>query len=959
MKNIVQLRISLNIFMFLVLLLFCGDTRQVGNNTKISKGNHKATDFNITSEITTEHIKATQSTFDVASEHNTTGKIDVTDSWNATDLSIRNDMKSRLNVTTGHDYEYTSQSILNVTTEHNNEETSQSILNMTTEHNNEETSQSILSVTTEHNNDKTSTPSYARPCENQETLQTALDEVKDCTTYMPQLYSCHGNCGNKTSPDRHCACDVYCLVNNDCCSDFTQICPVMAEHSHRIMESVQDQQIQWDCTKMKHNVPVKMITTCPDSSNKQCNPHGLDLLEGYMPVFDNNTGLYYLNDYCAKCNNFTNGELQMPTEFTCPFPLNFNNMEKLQQALYTKTCTLVFDQMGHQCWMYESTCHPDCEFNETVQTLCETNPVQMYATNYIYKNEYCAICANDWPGDVFANKHCSSKTNGHYNPILERFSFSLVMNINPDRELLVEFNINGKRRSFRCENLSNCNDACIAGYELQNDTCVLMYDIKPVTATFEYSIPGEVYSVMDISSEFVSDLSFVFDRLDVSKTLNKRFVDKISYSFSKDYDTDSKRLKGLFVAKINVKLPISRNLTMHQFHNDTVDAMMNFMKDEFFSTSDEDSDFDTLTICIDVVNLVTCYDWLNGTFLNQTDNRVKKVGLQSMEIMGLVTIICLTLSIICMLLRLISQAFVSIFHSFAGKIQFCFVSSLCVSNILYLIGPFVTDIPSLCEAIGILIHFFFLVSFTWMGIIALEMYLTFRSTLHNSKGWKRILLYVFISMFLPVIVISVAVTLDHVSVDTRFKPFYGNSVTGIPNSDFDTTNSVPSTSKLENGENLNSEVQTCQMSNPYATLLFFACPLGVMIVFNTIMYILTVSSLKSAWRQTAMVSNRNNFHFDVYIKLFIIMGFTWIFGFIAPFVHEAIVYVFIVLNASQGVFIFISSVCTKVVLNEIKSKCMRGNKSGQSSLNCSAGTNVLNGKTGQLKEDPVMDSTSL
>ncbi|CAH1790659.1 unnamed protein product [Owenia fusiformis] len=465
--------------------------------------------------------------------------------------------------------------------------------------------------------------------------------------------------------------------------------------------------------------------------------------------------------------------------------------------------------------------------------------------------------------------------------------------------------------------------------------------MEPLTASFEYTVLGEVQSIIDTSSEFISDLSFA---LDASETLTRRLVGNISYSFSKDYDTDDKRLNGVFVAKFKVKLPITTNLTLHEFHNETVDAIINSTKEEHSSSGDKDSDFDTLTICIDLVNFVTCYDWLNGTFLNQTQNRVKKVGLQSTEIMGLVTIICLTLSIISMLIRLIFQTFISIYHSFAGKIQFCFVSSLCVSHILYLIGPLVMDVPSLCKAIGILIHYFFLVSFTWMAIIALDMYLTFRSTLRNSKGWKRILLYVFIAMFLPVIIISVAVTLDH---GTRFKPFYGNSVSDSADSEFGTVKPVPSTPNLESrASNMDANVQTCQMSNPYATLLFFACPLGVMIVFNTIMYILTVFSLKSTWKQTKMVSNGNNFHLDVYIKLFIIMGFTWIFGFIAPFVHnEAIIYVFIVLNASQGVFIFITSVCTKAVLYEIKSKCLTFKKSGQRTLNYSVRTNVVNGKT--------------
>ncbi|CAH1793712.1 unnamed protein product, partial [Owenia fusiformis] len=219
-----------------------------------------------------------------------------------------------------------------------------------------------------------------------------------------------------------------------------------------------------------------------------------------------NTGLYYLNNYCAKCNNFTGGNLQMPTKVTCKSFIrdDLDNIAELQQAIYTGRCTLKFDQIGHRCWEYTTTCHQDC-YNRTVQTLCKSKPIQMYSTGYtVYKNEYCAICANDWPGsNLGISKHCSPYSYSR-DFISKGFSFSLLMNINPDKGLTVGYTIGGKKNYFHCNNLTNCHNACVVGYELRNETCVLTYRLKSVKVSFEYIIPGEMFSVLDISSELIS-----------------------------------------------------------------------------------------------------------------------------------------------------------------------------------------------------------------------------------------------------------------------------------------------------------------------------------------------------------------------------------------------------------------------------------------------------------------------
>ena len=57
-----------------------------------------------------------------------------------------------------------------------------------------------------------------------------------------------------------------------------------------------------------------------------------------------------------------------------------------------------------------------------------------------------------------------------------------------------------------------------------------------------------------------------------------------------------------------------------------------------------------------------------------------------------------------------------------------------------------------------------------------------------------------------------------------------------------------------------------------------------------------------------------SFFFLTYSQMSSLLGFTWIFGFLAAFVDvEALLYLFIVLNSLQGVYIFIAFICNKRV----------------------------------------------
>lgn len=57
----------------------------------------------------------------------------------------------------------------------------------------------------------------------------------------------------------------------------------------------------------------------------------------------------------------------------------------------------------------------------------------------------------------------------------------------------------------------------------------------------------------------------------------------------------------------------------------------------------------------------------------------------------------------------------------------------------------------------------------------------------------------------------------------------------------------------------------------------------------------------------------------IYIKITCITGITWIFGFVYQWtLIDVLSYIFIILNASQGMFIFLSFGCKSIVRSRLR-----------------------------------------
>ncbi|CAH1797565.1 unnamed protein product [Owenia fusiformis] len=728
------------------------------------------------------------------------------------------------------------------------------------------------------------------PCDAEFDLELLQFMTPNCSMEEPSMYSCMNRCGEKTQiPDAPlCSCDIYCQSNRDCCLDYNSACPADAKVAKQIQENMTTKNITFDCIDIDYDKTSsdfrQIINTCP---NMDTCVNADDGIMNLIPVNDNSSDVHYINRYCAICNNVSvENIIPWPSDVECEVEEELvQSIDDLMKYIDEGRCRIKLTAQARRCYsLVTDECSEDCG-SDALKAMCYNSPRQIVSNHDTnFKNEFCAFC-NDIPTDHFM---CSliyfSINGGGTSNGLKKFSFSLLLDIDPNKGTKIGFNVNGESLTYNCEKNGYCDNVCERGYEYRNEKCVQVYSRDTFTAKWIYSF-SQPYT-----QALASDISFI----DAFQSFVGRPLNRANLTHVVHYDGES--LNCTLTAVFLIKKPVNQTALEHNtpFY-EVFDAFNEIYNTYFF-------DSDTLKLCVESYDNVTCFDMIQQNFVNDdtVDAALGEVieesdtlGSNSLladsaDTMGLVTIICLSISIICMITRLILQIFVPVFHTLSGKMQFSLVLALCLASSLYLVGPMLVGMMEACKTVGVLIHYFYLVTFAWMVIIALDMYLAFRSTLQAAyKGFKRFVVYSLIAWVSPGAIVGVSVALDNADIPSSYKPMYGDPV--------------------------------CLISNTYANLVFFAGPLALMIVFNIVFYSLTVWKLRQTWQQTAKVKSGSENHLDVYIKLFIIMGFTWILGFVAPFVGSDFVwYVFILLNALQGAFIFVASVCTKRVLKSLK-----------------------------------------
>jgi hypothetical protein len=247
-----------------------------------------------------------------------------------------------------------------------------------------------------------------------------------------------------------------------------------------------------------------------------------------------------------------------------------------------------------------------------------------------------------------------------------------------------------------------------------------------------------------------------------------------------------------------------------------------------------------------------------------------------------------------------------------------YVTAILLSNLILMVGAGQVDSTIVCTAMAVLLHFFFFASFTWSSVMAYDLLKTFvldsgDSHLRTSSTKKTMTKYCVYGWGTPLFICLVCLLLDETS---SIEIGYGNE-------------------------------SICWISNTLALAIIFGAPIGLILLFNSIVFVLITRAVHvglkhsvelhglqggtrseevsaSEPKQPSRFMNLKR-ELIVVFSMFSLLSLTWLFAFLAASKKTRFFwYPFMVFTALQGVFLLFSYILLKKnVRNEYKQSFRR------------------------------------
>ncbi|XP_051857927.1 probable G-protein coupled receptor Mth-like 3 isoform X1 [Drosophila albomicans] len=249
-----------------------------------------------------------------------------------------------------------------------------------------------------------------------------------------------------------------------------------------------------------------------------------------------------------------------------------------------------------------------------------------------------------------------------------------------------------------------------------------------------------------------------------------------------------------------------------------------------------------------------------------------------------------------------------------GKILICLVSSLLLAYLGIALGQLMpTSNNKVCVISGFLVYFFLMSAFSWMNITCFDIWKTFGSTksknVQRREQRNRFIWYSVYGWGLAIVLTIITATLSTSDVlSENIRPNFGNGRCWFT---YDTIG--------------------------YASLIFFSGPLGILLIINLVLFLLTLKYCNRVKREIFRMQSsnaekpalRNRFFVDktrfiMNTKLCFVMGITWLLEIASILLYDHKKNFFWSIsdsfNVLLGVFVFFIFVFKRRVWNEIMMK---------------------------------------
>ncbi|KAH9491353.1 hypothetical protein Btru_031308 [Bulinus truncatus] len=642
-------------------------------------------------------------------------------------------------------------------------------------------------------------------------------------------------------------------------------------------------------------------------------------------VIDKTSHVTYKNEFCAMCNFVKN------TEY-----IYYHNLYRKE---YNARNLKQYMRRGTETFFYfpENITRFDCDFTESenmvdsceagnnntewdpdVVSACDSlagNSLQVYDTSstVLYKNIFCAIC-NKFSFPMM-NQTCKCKRGiGKY-----ASPFQMLFNLKdgtdkattPSLPQLPEVKSHCSVSEWESPNGQCLHVTCVPGSTFEEVKCT--QDSNDLTGIgyrlLVWLEPRDSYNLTDASlavgyAEQIIDS--LIDEVDVfnprirsynifynEKTdqlieLNKTY-EIVDSNFTPRLITEYKPLTQLIECPF-----VQLNQSNYSFHVDETEQQSRV----------------TITLDLDVVRIQ-----FNESFeLNQLDIdangglRVCK-GLLEVKLSAFVvrhgqgsslvedsvtghaeyvlTMTCLTLSILCILLTLFTYFMFPVLRTDAGVNNMFLSFSLLSAQVSLLASSHFFRYSVECVLLGITTHFMWLWMFAWSLICSHHMYrvstaATSRSTSQNAT--RRFWIKVAFSVSCPAAIVVTNILFSYFS---------------------------------SHGTQLGYGLVNCYLNSSLHIGVSLVGPLSVTIVVNVVFFLITVRKIYNVRQlQSSFTNFDQQANWTVYLRLSTVTGAFWVVAIIASALDSTVLrFISTVLNGLQGVAIFVSYICNRRVLN--------------------------------------------
>ncbi|XP_055388156.1 G-protein coupled receptor Mth [Condylostylus longicornis] len=380
---------------------------------------------------------------------------------------------------------------------------------------------------------------------------------------------------------------------------------------------------------------------------------------------------------------------------------------------------------------------------------------------------------------------------------------------------------------------------------------------------------GTAICVPDLSN---NDIDIIFHSY---KKINKEIIS----------DVIKPRVYGTLYGQDCLSYKLDPNIDPRELH------LINYKDGSLYlPNEDEQNSFTNSEYCIE--KLEGPKSTQVGTFVcfpSTTENTEIKFKIYSVGIL---------ISCVFFFLTLLVYICVPKLRNLPGKILICLVSCLLVAYLGIAIGQISPpNNDKLCYSFAFFIYFSMMAAFSWMNIMCFDIWLTFGSTSRprgnfGNQELKRFLMYSLYGWGMPILITLLTMSVTRFNlVSDDLQPKFGEGRCWF------------------------------QYAHSKPHLVFFLGPVGILFLFNLILFILTLKYCNQVKKDIQRMQSTNadkpiiktrftvdKTRFIMNTKLFIVMGITWILEIISTiFYDQKNVYLWYISDFSnilQGVLVF-------------------------------------------------------